>query len=514
MNNIKKCGGSIDDMVYIVSKDEPLIEGRVRKIQPHHKIVIFNVIEKYTFPLISAGGKSVFHDDVEKIIFNIVNTDYNWVRNGKSCLPPKLKMIIFPIAYNHPLVYNNIRVLPDGVETVIFSKRYNKPIIINGISIFPESVKTIYYGMEKRRRNIYDKITEKIIKIPMRDVKSYRPSWRIIVASRGYTDYEHPYPFKISNYPYKTNNSVYGFPRGLQMLIYDERIILISKMRGLPRGLKVLHLCQVPETSLAKLRACEELLDLKICHFGMNGRLYTECDEKKKYSDIRYLPPNLKIVSISECIEHQLIINGERIFPENIISLSVFGFRKEVELVVDDLNCLPNAIKYLSIEYFGGSLLNNVTRKSCLPESLELLSCFSLEKTLDSLIENKIPFNGFLPATLKCIQLARFIYASNKYFYPYPSPENTILPAKLEKFSNSYRCICRTTEDMKKCFCNNYDYRVFPEGLNEIYFPLDTDDYVKINKVCYFLQRSLPLPIAEEVIPHIYYYYAKTQEQT
>lgn len=491
--------------IFVVDENKPLIVKGRRKIKPNYTIVVFTYINSYDHPFFDKDGKSVFHNGIEKIVFKSVKITHSFVFGNKTCFPSNLKKIIFSNHFRDDLIVDHVRILPDGVETVILPDKYDRPIIINNKSIFPNSVKKIEYKYLMTEIDMAEEITAKRLNIDMQHIKrvirhNHMDSIDTEDGTKRY--HNHEYPFKY--------NGVFGLPENLEILKYVGNIKIRSKFCGIPKTLKRLNMCSVT-TDLYKLYFCKELRKLKL--FGRIPSLYTE---NAKYN-YRLLPDGLKeLVLYPQKNKNIFVMNNVQLLPDSIEKLVIYD---------DDiiLSHLPRSLKKLSIYQLADvSLFDKTTYKCCLPEGIQIVNIHSLEKTLEDLDNNNIPYRDFLPKSLKKMKVSKFGCPSPTHNYLCKTNRtDSILPEGLVYFWFNDDCNCNydlnsdhdNNEHKKYCINNNKNYQIFPKTLKKLhqyYWPSDIDGYentyyelVEENKFYHTLHDNLPLPIAEEIFFHI-----------
>lgn len=262
------------------------------------------------------------------------------------------------------------------------------------------------------------------------------------------------------NHPLINSHGEKALPDNLKKLIFTDksneelRLCANDGRTLLPNGLKTLTLSRKFYDPLGNLFP-ENLTKLDFSRSFMNFELFYN------NGSMRILPNSLKTLIFSMGFNNPLISNtGLKALPDNLEKL-VFGYKFDLPLYDSEdgkiILALPTNLKYLRLGYcFNQCLITNGIK--LLPDSIHYLQC----KIGSEILKMSQYHKNILPANLTNFIVDEDHHA---FLYRYMIFSDTILSVRLNR---DY---------------NNHDIAM----------------YIQILK---FIDNSLPLPIAEEIIDH------------
>lgn len=420
---------------------------------------------------------SIFHDNIREITFgplfnseliyddvmilppNLKNLylgdEYNkpFIIDNKKVLPQKLRCLRIGIKYNHPLIINDKKCLPKFLTRIHLTDcKMNIQYCINGKTIFPKLIKSIHFP---------DVFNEPLV---INGVKIIPDGTQHIKLGNTYN-----LPFVINNIhvlPSNLGSLITGNNYNQPIIINNTSVFNFTKLRRLIFGDRYNQ--PIKFDDIKGIPDFVEYINLGISFF----QPITE----------NIFPKNMKKIFFGSALEnHELWYNirlsrmtGEMISAQNknILSMDIFNNNIEcIEFPLNDDCTIP-------ISNFS----SDVTRKKKIKIIMryqQYINCLKYDPTIFS---NKdviiIVSSDFSIGNTRSMEIQN---AVTKIWNDYIT--NYVLLGRI-KYSS-----------LKIIFCSQ-------RFVNYIY-PINCRDITQKLKFCEEIIDILPIPIADEIIPHI-----------
>lgn len=144
-NNIMVLPQTLKHLYLGSEYDKPFIINNKRVLPKRLKTL--NIGYKYSLPFIIDGMRCI-PKFLSRIHLTDCRTNIQYVINGKSIFPKRIRSIHFPNNFNEYLIIGGVKIIPEHTQCVKLGNAYNKPFIINDIHVLPNNLETLFVGNE------------------------------------------------------------------------------------------------------------------------------------------------------------------------------------------------------------------------------------------------------------------------------------------------------------------------------------------------------------------------------
>lgn len=191
-----------------------------KKVLPA-KLKTLRIGERYEIPLIINGVRCI-PKFLSRIHLADCIMDIQYIINGKSIFPKRIKSIHFPNKFNECLVVNGVKIIPDHTQYINLGNSYNKPFVIDNMHVLPNYLETLVTGNNYNQLIIINNISvftsQKLRKITFGE--SYNQPI-IINNMKGIPDWVEYINLGVSFCQPITNNM---FPQNMKSLLFGSNL--------------------------------------------------------------------------------------------------------------------------------------------------------------------------------------------------------------------------------------------------------------------------------------------------